>query len=457
MTSSLTRQLSEVLGRPVDRVTRERAALHVLDWLGCAVIGASEPAGRLLVSRAAALPRGSVTVIGGPNLGSPEEAAFINGGLGNILEMDDVHRTAILHPGPVAIPAALAAAEAAGAQGTAFLDAVVRGYEAEIRLGESLGPGHYAKWHNTATCGPFGAAAAVADVLGLGPDEQVWALGNAATQSSGPWRCRHEAVMTKQLHTARAAQAGYAAAALAALGFTGPDYMLEGEQGFYDAMCPDPDPERLLANPTGDWKVWETSFKPWPACRHAHPAIDAALVLHAAHPGANIVSVRIETYGDALKFCDTPAPTNTHEAKFSLQHAVALTLADGPPGLDGFLPEAIARPDVTRLRNAATVVLNQTFDDAYPNHFGARVAIGLSDGATDSATVADALGDPENPVSAEQIVAKARRLMAAGGASADPVDRIIAATLALPDGGTLDALSQALRELHSNVNEGIRT
>jgi 2-methylcitrate dehydratase PrpD len=128
-------------------------------------------------------------------------AAFVNGAYGNVLEMDDIHRAAILPAGPVVIPAALAVAERQGADAREFLSAVVRGYEAMIRIGRSVGPHHYRFWHKTSPCGPFGAAAAAASLLRLDPARTVWALGNAGTQASGPWQCRLEGAMSKQLHT----------------------------------------------------------------------------------------------------------------------------------------------------------------------------------------------------------------------------------------------------------------
>lgn len=172
-------------------------------------------------------------------------------------------------------------------------------------------------------------------MMKLDRERLVWALGNAGSQSTGPWRCWHEDVMTKQLNTARAAEAGYVAASLASTGFTGPLFILEGRQGFFDAMCPDPVPECILANPDAPWMIWETSFKPWPACRHAHAAIDAALVLRKSHDllPPDIQTIRIRTYADASRFCDREVPTTTHEAKFSLQHSVGVTLLDGEPDL----------------------------------------------------------------------------------------------------------------------------
>ena len=169
MTISLTRQLCRILDRDVRAADRRRAALHVLDWVGCAAIGAVTPAGRVFTEPSALFGDGPCHGVGLGGGCAPAQAAFVNGGLGNVLEMDDVHRTAILHPGPVVIPAVLAAAEAGGLTGAAFLDAVVRGYEAMIRVGRSVGPTHYNHWHNTGSCGPFGAATRIFSMLSKSP------------------------------------------------------------------------------------------------------------------------------------------------------------------------------------------------------------------------------------------------------------------------------------------------
>jgi 2-methylcitrate dehydratase PrpD len=442
-TRTLTEGLVTLLGRPVPAATLERAALHVLDWIGCATLGAREPAGTVLAEFARRSGAGPCHALGVGGL--PAAAAILaNGGLGNLLEMDDIHRAAILHPGPVIVPAALAAAQELGAPAPSFLAAVVRGYEATIRLGCSVGPGHYRRWHNTATCGPLGAAAAVASLRGLAPERTADALGNALTQAAGPWQCRHEHVMTKQLHTAHAAHAGWLAAQLAALGFTGPRAMLEGPQGFYAAMCPDPDPEALLTGPEEPWKVYETSFKPWPACRHAHAAIDAALALRDAVPPARIVRATVRTYGDAIVFCDRPVPTTPLEARFSLQHAVAVTLLDGAPQLAAFEPAALERADLAALRRKVSVGAGEPYTSAYPRHYGAELTLALDDGTERRFDCPDALGDPENPISPEQVQAKARALMSAAGVAPARIAAIVERTLALPRAVDLSALAAVL-------------
>lgn len=444
MTKSLTRQLYAVLSRSIAPDDRRRAVLHVIDWIGCATIGAQSPAGATLTQVNDMFGGGPCRIIGRRETTSAAGAAFANGALGNVLEMDDIHRTSILHPGPVVIPAVLAASQAFDLSATAFLDGIIRGYEALIRIGRSVGPGHYAKWHNTSSCGPFGAAAGVAFALGLDEEQFVSALGNAGSTASGLWRCRHEPVMTKQWHTARAAEDGLAAALLAQRGLTGPQFILEGEQGFYAATAPDADPDAVIADPDGPWLIYDTSFKPWAACRHAHAAIDAALAVRAAGmtPDA-IAALTIETYGDAARFCDRQTPTSEIEAKFSLQHAAAITLINGEPGLDDFGAERRADAAVAALRDRMSVRVTEAFDTAYPQHYGSAIALRLQDGRQRRFSVPDALGDPARPLTDDAIIAKARALLDAAGSRQDAAD-VIAAGLSLADWPDMTRFSASL-------------
>ena len=390
--------LCEVVSRPVDVKSMHRARLHLLDWIGCAAAGAQEPAGQILIGQMA-------------NNGLSR--AFTWGGLGNILEMDDVDKRALLHPGPTIVPAVLAAAGNHLTSMNDLLRGIVKGYEATIRLGRAVGATHYALFHSTGTCGAIGAAVACASLLSLTKVQLAHAMALAVSQSAGLWHTRHDAEsMGKQLHTAVAARAGLQAAMLARDGYKGPLRVLEGEQGFFQAICPGGDPLDILAEPDAEWVIHDVSFKPWPACRHAHAVIDAALELKSKLSGSAPDKIDVRTYEDALKFCDRPHPKTVIEAKFSLQHAVAIVLARGAPGLEDFEMEAINAPDVQALRSAVQVAASDVYQAVYPAHFGAEVEC---DGHI--VRVPDALGDPENPVSLTQIRDKAIMLMRAGDVS----------------------------------------
>ncbi len=407
-TYSLTERLAQHVLRPVDPAARERARLHLLDWIGC-IAGAmrSGGTGRRLANAAA---------------------------LGNLLEMDDVHREALLHPGPVVWPALVT--HQGHAMATA-LDAAVRGYEAMIAVGATFDARHYAFYHNTATAGVFGAAAAAASLLDLGASQLVDALGNAGSVSGGLWRMRHEAVLTKQLHVMHAVQSGGQIALWAADGITGPRFILEGEQGLYAATCAAPRPERLII---GDaWRIFEVSFKPWGACRHAHPAIDAALQLRE-RIGLTDVPIHVETYADALAFCDRAEPETVLQAKFSLQHAVAVVAARGVPQLADFELDAVAA--LAEARTRVTVAEAPDITARYPAHFGARVTAG-----GETVELVDTLGDPERPLDRAGVIAKAQALMRWGGFDWAFAAQAVALVLDSPDDLPFDRIADLVERI----------
>jgi 2-methylcitrate dehydratase PrpD len=400
MSDALLSQLSRRLARSINESEMQRARLHLLDWLAC-VAGArlSDVAGK-----------------GGMLSLRHSNAAL----MGNVLEMDDVHRTALLHPGPVIWPAVFSQHLESLDQALA---AAIRGYEAMIFVGTALDAHHYAHWHPTATAGSVGAAAAVADVLGADWDNQaVWAMANAASVAGGVWHMRHDDVLTKQWHVYHAATTGSEAALAALHGITGPAAVLEGPQGLFAAMTQTP---RAPGSNGEGWLIEQVSFKPWAACRHAHPAIDAAMELRAS--GKLEAPFHVETFADALTFCDRPNPTTELEAKFSLQHAVAV-VADGRKAEpEDFAPAAIAA--LAELRAQVSVAEDPAITARYPAHFGARVN-GLE--------LVDTLGDPERPVGEAEICAKARSLFAWGGLDAAEADHVIELALRGDDAEAID-------------------
>ena len=147
---------------------KEDAAYRVLDWIGCAVAGEHYPqveiAQKYFIENG---DQGNSTVIGHQTKCSPRTAAFLNGIAGHICELDDGHRTAIGHPGSIAVPTALALGEHLNASGADVLKAVILGYEVFSRLGRTVNPSHYRTWHTTGTCGTIAAAAAAASLLKL--------------------------------------------------------------------------------------------------------------------------------------------------------------------------------------------------------------------------------------------------------------------------------------------------
>ncbi|MFO7640777.1 MAG: MmgE/PrpD family protein [Candidatus Competibacteraceae bacterium] len=429
---TLTQQLTElIVAKPVAPTDLEQAALLTLDAMANALAGrASEPGAILL--RWAEATTGS----------DPARRAFLLGALTHILETDDLHRASVVHPGCVVAPAAWAVAAREGIRGHAMLRAVLWGFEAATRVGMAVGPTHYRLWHNTATCGPYGSAMATAALLQLDVSATVHALGNAGAQSAGLWQFLETGAMTKHLHAGRAAEAGVLAADLARYGFTGPPAMLEGAKGWFAAACPDPDPGAVTRDPDSPWQLLLTSLKPWPSCRHTHPAIDAArdLRMQLRERIEEVEKVEVETYAAALDVCDRPLPQSDYESKFSLQHCVAAALARDSVDFAVFAEPA--RRELATLRVRVTVRAAEPYASAYPRAWGSAVTVTLRDGERLIARRAHAKGDPESPLTPIELIAKARMLMTHGGVR-EP-DRLIDAILALSDDAMLPELPGGL-------------
>ena len=418
--STLSEQLADwQLARRGDgfgAADREAARLLVLDWLGSALAGLGTDTGRIFLEYARQQPAGRVTLLGLDEGRAVEVAALCNGAVSHIVEMDDVERASVTHPGAVVVPAALAMAERTGASGRDLLCAVVAGYEIMVRVGTALGPEHYYHFHNTATAGAFGAAAAAGWLLNLDRDRLVWALGNAGTQAAGLWQFNEEGALTKPLHPGRAAANGVLAATLSRLGLTGARHIMEGERGFFAGLAPRGEPLKVvehLGEPGESLRVHAISIKPHASCRHTHAPIDAAIALHAQLASVDdIETVSVDTYRAALTLCDKPDPHSAPDAKFSLQYCVATALRHGRVELRQ------ADPTVRALLGRVSVTVDPAREAAYPATWSAGVTVRLRDGRTVQATQERPKGDPENPLSATELTDKFRQLAAYGSLDA---------------------------------------
>jgi 2-methylcitrate dehydratase PrpD len=424
---SISEGLAALIARkPVVAADRARAAYFVLDAMANALAGRNSDPGRILLAWAADRP-------------AANRDGFVAAALTHILEIDDLHRRSVTHPGCVVVPASWALAQRRGLGGHAMLDSVIAGYEAMCRVGNAVGPAHYRIFHNTATCGPFGSAVAAARLFHLDNEACVHAIGNAGTQAAGLWQFLETGAMSKHLHAGHAAEAGVRAAELAAHGFTGPPAIFEGEKGFFRGLCPDGDPDIVLRDPEAPWELHRTSIKPWPSCRHTHPAIDAASSLRDAVAGREIARVSVDTYPATLDLCDRPVPDSEYGAKFSLQHCVAAALMR--PVVDFVAFDASARAELAPLRSRIECRATERFASAYPRDWGSAVAVTLADGTQLAAERTHAKGDPEAPLDGDQMRAKARMLLKHGGIG--DADATIDAILALADDGPLPVLAIA--------------
>ena len=325
----------------------------VLDFLAAAV-GGLEDGGYLKVKRAL-LPlagQGPASVIGHPGRVDAQTAALLNGTLGHALDYDDVQAGVRGHPSTVILPALLAMAEESGAGAEALLAAYVTGVEAMARLGRAMGSRHYETgFHNTATLGPVGAAAALSHLLGLSAGDTANALGIAATQAAG-LRLQF-ASEVKPLHAGLAARAGVLAVLLARAGLQGNSAFLDGRLGFLQVLgLGGAAPERAVAGWGEEWEILSPglAFKAYACCGASHLPADAILDLIAGHGvGAEDVAEAVVTFppgGEAALV--VTEPRSGLDGRFSVEYVIAAALLDGRLGVATFADRPL-RADIAAL------------------------------------------------------------------------------------------------------------
>jgi len=332
-------------------------------------------------------------------------AALINGAAAHSVEVDDIFRDGIYHPGAPTVAAALALGQSRGASGEAFLRAVVVGYEISTRIAAVMGRAHYKYWHNTGTLGCFGACAAAAELIGLDGNRFAHALSTVATFSAGLQQAFRMDSMSKPLHAGRAAEAGVTAALAASEGVTGSLDVLEGESGYGRAMgygdAGGPDWERAFATLGEDFHITRMTVKNHACCGHVFAAIDGALALQRQMrvSAPEIERVQVRTYKAALEVAHYETPRSAAEARFSLKYTVASALVHGSVRLAAFEPERLDDAATRELMRRIDVAIDPELDAAFPTQRAARVAIQLRDGRRGEYLQPTRKGDPEEPLS----------------------------------------------------------
>lgn len=385
----------------------EHTKFCILDWFGAALAGANEKEAAMLTQLFKGFTPEEATVIGFGFKVPAHDAAYINGAVSHMVELDDVHREAIIHPAVPVVPAALALAEKLKSSGRALMEAVIAGYEVEIAVGKAVNPSHYKYWHTTGTCGTFGAAAAASKILNLTSSEVVNCLGIAGTHAAG--LIEVFGTSSKPLNPGRAARDGVMAALLAKAGFVGPSTIFEGEKGFFKATSNESFYEKGFASLGIVYEITRNSFKRHASCGHTHAAIDAVLDLKSQFnfEPQEVIEVEVGTYRDALEIVGKNyEPKTPAEAKFSLPYCIAIAIIDGIVGLRQFTYENLRRNNVKDLMRRVRVYLDDQINVLYPQKLGARVRVKVKNGYTYEQVVEDAKGSPENPLSRNELMSK---------------------------------------------------
>lgn len=387
-----------------DRV-RTEAARAFLNWVGCALGGCREPAVELAAATVSLLGgRAQSTIIGHARKTDLASAAFVNCISSSVMAFDDAHLATVTHPsGPVGA-ALLALSEWERTTGEDFLNALALGIEVQCRLSNLLvlPPSKFnVGFYVTGLTAPIGVAVAIGNLLRLDEQKMNWAIGLAASQSSG-FRATH-GTMTAHFRPGHAARSGVWAALLAARGFTGDDQSLEADKGFVEVFAPDANLELAVAGLGHEFELLSNAYKPYPCGIVIHSALDACLDVKARIGAQRPASVTLRANPLVLKLTGVRDPATTLESHVSVFHWVAAALVRGAAGLTEMRQDCIDDPEIASLRSRIEVV-----SDAEVGPEQAILEVKLANGDTVRSRVEHATGSSARPMSDVQLDAKFR-------------------------------------------------
>lgn len=395
----------------------DKAKWCVLDSLGCGLFGSQQPWAKIMADEMfAESSHGRSTVFGRKQTLAAAPAALCNGTSSHGFELDDLLDEAIVHPGAIVIPAALAAAESVDAPGSRLLLGIIAGYEAMNRIGLALGmePAHRG-FHKTSVVGPAGAAIAAGVVINLTPAQLSAAVGLACSAASGikSFATGTGGGMMKRMHCGRPAEAGVRMAQLAQRGFTGPPTALDGRFGLLEVFGGQTARAGLLASDLGKhWAVEHVYVKVYPCCSWIQAAVQQLVALRGPQPLAarEIKQVIVGTNSYAKRINGEAAPVDTMGAQYSIPYCAALALTADPA--DPAQYEQVALDDSARreLARRVEISVDKEMEAAYPKHYGARVDLRLANGERRGSVVLDPHGMPADPCTETERLEKFSRL-----------------------------------------------
>ena len=353
--------------------------------------------------------------------------ALVNGFCAHVLELDDGHRIGMLHLGAPIISALLAVAEKEKLSTDDFLKGIVIGYEVAIRLACAVQPGNKLKgYHATGTCGTVGAAMGIAAALHFDFEQMKSAFSAATTSAAGLLEMIEGDTELKPYNAGRAAMDGVTAAYIGKARFKAPEDALGGKRGFLKVMTDEPKMEYLTDFSGGKLMIETIYMKPYAACRHCHPSIEAAMHIRS-EAGFNInevESIHVDTYKLAVAGHDHTEIKGVNSAKMSIPYSLAVALCTGKAGLDEFTDKYINDKNIQAITDKVTVSDVDELTVLCPQKRVAEVTVITKNGVF-SKRVDYPKGEPENPLTQQELEDKFRGLAMYGGLTSDECDEVI--------------------------------
>jgi len=414
--SVLSTYMSAARTRALPTEVIEQAKYHLLDSLAAVISGSELPPGQAAQRyiREHGGSGGAITVFGSALTAPPIDAALANGMMAHADETDDSHNESRSHPGCAVVPAALAVGEAYGIDGNLLLRAVTLGYDIGTRVVMAMGGAAFSYESSLAThsiAGTFGATAAAVCAAGLDARQIRWALGYAAQESSGitAWRRDTDHIEKAFVFAGMPARNGVTAALLVKSGWNGVDDIFSGPDNFFAAYAPKAQPDRLIEKLGERYEITQTDIKKWPVGSPIQAPLDAIEVIRSKRAfeadQARKVTVRLApSVANVVDNRDIP--------DICLQHMMAVMLVDKTVSFHAAHDKPRMQESVILKQRAK---INLVRDDELAKLLPVRetvVDVELQDGTRLSERVSAVRGTSRNPMTRDEVIAKARDLTA---------------------------------------------
>jgi len=399
----------------------------VMDTLGVASAGAARGTGqdklaRLLLGTGGA---GQATVIGHGTKAPAWMAAMANGASARGINFDDGHDEGSTHPSGIVVPAVLATAERIGkVDGRTLMTAIAVADEIICRLGRALARRPESlpmdRWFLTSVLGVFGAAAGCCRVLGLDAGRIRDAFGIVLFESAGTLEAfspTGQAAMIRGMIAGFSARAAVMAASMAEAGITGVPDSFDGRFGLFRAYFDGSYDRGALLDGLGrDWALTDIGLKAWPTVRYASSYVDAIRRIVTDHDvkPEQIAEIRAHVAGYAATRFE-PAdrqrrPANYNNAGHATPYLIAAMAARRRLTIED-LTDRLDDPQVLALAERVVQVHDPAFGG--DNRLGpAKVALTLADGRVHEQALQFCYGDPQAPMSWDDIAQKFRSCLA---------------------------------------------
>jgi 2-methylcitrate dehydratase PrpD len=359
-------------------------------------------------------------------------AAFVNGGLGHMLDYDDVGGGS--HVSIATIPPALAIAERlGGVSGKELITAIAAGADVTARMSRAVTIPEWTMsegWFSTQLFGYVSAATSAGRLLGLDGAQMENAFGIAFNQMCGSRQMAvGEASHMRSMQAGFSGQGGVMAALLAQRGITGGKQILEGRYGLFRTYIrtSEPDLEAVVEGMGEDFPLLHShSFKIWPSCAYTRPTNAAIMKFwqEGLRP-EDVESISIIGGSPGTKLLSEPIeakrkPQLSIDAKYSIPFTTAVAMTKGDVRLQAYTADGLRDSEVLAMAERVSYRSLQAGDRGDGNSRSPIVEVRTRDGRTLRHQATRIPGDSSLPVSEEKLEEKFKDCLAF---SAKPIEQ----------------------------------